>query len=110
MGDVAKRLAGPVLLSSGGATLYTVPASTLTIVRNIHVSNVQNAAVNNFTLGIGTGGSIPAGGNLFNSFIIGPASMLSWSTFLILNTGDQLIGISGASNVLNITISGVEVS
>lgn len=61
-----KRLSGPAALTNAAATIYTVPASTLTTVEHMHFAN--EAAVDAaLTLSIGTDG---AGKRLFKALVI----------------------------------------
>jgi hypothetical protein len=106
MPDVAKRLAGPALLTAAAATQYTVPAATTTILRNVHVSN-ETAATATFTLSIGTDA---AGKRLWTAVDIPTKSSLDWSGFIVLNAADVIQAFSGTASALTLTISGVEVS
>lgn len=105
MADLGVRLAGPVALGTSAATLYTVPASTTTTVRNIHINNESAAAVT-VTMSIGTDGagkrflgpglSIPAGGSY------------DWSGFLILAAAEVIQASASATTSLTATISGIQ--
>jgi hypothetical protein len=93
MPDVAKRLAGPALLTAAAATQYTVPAATTTILRNVHVSN-ETAATATFTLSIGTDA---AGKRLWTAVDIPTKSSLDWSGFIVLNAADVIQAFSGTA-------------
>lgn len=106
MGDLAKRVAGPTQLSTSAATAYTVPASTTTILRNIHVQNGTGTAAT-FTLSIGTDA---AATRFWDALSIPANSALDWSGFLVLATTEIVQWKAGTATALVATISGVEVS
>jgi hypothetical protein len=107
MADVAKRLCGPVALTAAGATYYTVPALTTTIVRNIHVSYSNSSS--SLTLTLGIGGVTPAL-SLFSGFLIPAFGTLDWSGFLVLAAGETVQALASSTAVLSLTMSGVETS
>jgi len=106
MADTAKRLSGPTALTTSAVTQYTVPASTTTILRSIHVAN-ESAATSWFTISIGTDG---AGKRLWYQQDVPPKSSFDWSGFIVLNATDVLQALTqtGTSNTL--VVSGVEVT
>lgn len=106
MADVAKRLAGPSLLTGTAATVYTVPGATATILRSIHVSN-ETGSTATFTLSIGTDA---AGKRLFTAVDIPTKGSLDWSGFIVLNAAEVLQAFSGTASALTLVVSGVEVS
>jgi hypothetical protein len=108
MADLAKRLVGPAALTATATTLYTVPASTTTIVRSIHIASIAGSASYPATLAIGTAAT--ATNALFYQYLIGANASLDWSGFLVLAAGETLSGLTSSTNVLTITISGIEVS
>lgn len=106
MADTAKRHAGPLLLTTAEQTLYTVPASTTAIVRGIRIANTSAAAV---TVKLSIGADA-AGTRLMSDVPIPANSVYDWSGFLVLATANTLRGQAGTTNVLTITVSGVEVT
>lgn len=107
MADTAKRLIGPIALTTTAATtLYTVPASTTTILRSIHVNN-ESAATATFTMSIGTDG---AGKRLFSAVDIPTKSVLDWSGFIVMTATEIIQASAGTATALTLTVSGVEVA
>jgi hypothetical protein len=102
--DTAKRLSGPALLTGSAATVYTVPASTTTVLRNIHVCNETGTAAT-LTMSIGTDG---AGKRLFMGFSVAANDVLDWSGAIIMNAAEVLQAFSGTASALTLTTSGVE--
>lgn len=106
MADLAKRLAGPTQLTASAATVYTTPGSTTTIVRNIHVVNVDTVP-RTFTLSVGADAS---GTRLYSAFMLSPGQTMVWTGFLVLAAAEVLQAYASAATAVNLTISGVEAS
>lgn len=103
------RVVGPIQLANATATLYTVPASTILVIRHIHLSNPTGGAVT-ATLAIGSGAtaanrildaqSIPAAGAGVTGNVLdlyGP-----WT----LAAAEILAGFAGAATSIVITVDG----
>lgn len=107
MARTPKRLFGPAALSNAAATKYTVPASTKTIVRHIHVTNSAGSACL-FTLSIGADAT---GTRLFDSFNI-PASPGAYDHYCyhVLETTEIIQANMATSNSLELTINGDEIT
>ena len=100
-----KRLVGPTLLSNAAATIYTVPASTLTTLQHLHFSNNTGSDA---TLSLSIGADA-AGTELFKSFNI-PANTVYdyYPQRGYLNAAEVVQAFSGTSNAINVTIWGLE--
>ncbi len=85
-------------------TQYTVPASTNTVVRHVHISNPSGSAVT-FTLSIG---SSAAGTRLFDAFSIAANTVYEHYCYHVLATTNIIQALAGTTNVLTLTISGDE--
>jgi len=107
MTDTAKRLVGPIALTTTAATtVYTVPASTTAVLRNIHVNN-ESGATATFTLSIGTDG---AGKRLWSALDIPTKSSFDWNGFIVLVAAEVIQSSAGTATALTLTISGVEIT
>ncbi len=106
MARTPKRLHGPALVTNAAATKYTVPASTKTIVRHIHVQNPSGSAVT-FTLSIGADA---AALRLFDAFSIGAGGILDHHCYYPLDAAEVLQALAGTTNILVLTISGDELT
>lgn len=101
------RLVGPSTLGTSSATLYTVPASTSVILKEILLVNTTTTA-ESVTLTIGGTTffyvSVPgyAAGSTSNQVVVALST--------VLNTSDVLAGLAGAASAVNITISGVTIA
>lgn len=104
MPRIAKRLAGPALITNAAATKYTVPASTLTIVRHVHVQNPTAAAVT-FTMSIGADA---AGTRIFDAYSIPAGTVLDHFCFYVLAAAEIIQALAGTTNVMTLTIDGEE--
>ena len=104
MPRIAKRLAGPAQVSNAAATKYTVPASTKTIIRHIHIQNPSGAAVT-FTCSIGADA---AGTRLMDALSIGANSIFDHFCYYVLDAAEIFQALAGTNNVLVLTINGDE--
>lgn len=107
MADTAKRLVGPLLIPVANTLLYTVPAATTTIVRNIHVAS--NAGTP-YSMSLGIGSSSTVANLLYYQFPIPGSGALDWSGFLVLAAGETLQAQASAAGLLSIVVSGIEVA
>lgn len=105
MARIAKRLAGPALVSNSVATKYTVPSTTKTVVRHIHVQNPSGSAVT-LTLSIGADA---AGTRLFDAYSIAAGSVLDHFCYYVLEAAEIIQGVAGTNNILTLTIDGDEI-
>lgn len=106
MADTAKRLYGPAQLTASAATLYTVPASTATILRYIRVANTT-ASDRTITLSVGADA---AATRIFAGQTVPANGALDWSGFIPLAAAEFLQGLASAATALTVTIAGVEVA
>jgi hypothetical protein len=111
MARIPKRLAGPAQVSNVAATKYTVPATTKTVVRHIHVQNPSGSAVT-FTLSIGADG---AATRVIDAFSIPAAaagvttSVVDWFVYYVLEAAEVIQAFAGTNNILTLTIDGDEI-
>lgn len=93
-------------LSGGNDTLYTVPASTETIVTHIRVVNHSGTDRTVKLWHDGTGDA---------NIILPPATVPAggWAEFdgtILMETGDTLVALASAASALSATVYGTEVS
>lgn len=111
MARIPKRLYGPAAVATGPATVYTVPALTKTIIRQIHVSNPSASPVT-LTLSVGADA---AGTRLWSTFSIPAAaagvvnSVQDWFQYLVMDAAEILTLSAGTNNILVIVITGDEI-
>jgi hypothetical protein len=104
MARTPKRLAGPAQVANTTATKYTVPATTKTIVRHIHVQNPSASAVT-FTLSIGADA---AAVRLFDAYSIAAGALLDHFCYYVLEAAEIIAANAGTNNILTLTIGGDE--
>lgn len=100
MADTLKNLYGGTLATSS-ATLYTVPASTKTILKEITLCNKTNTST---TATINVNGVTIVGGKTIpknETYVIELHS--------IIEVGKIIEGLAGMANTIDIYISGIEV-
>lgn len=107
-----KVISGPAYLAASATDIYTPPASTIyTVINQIQIANVTNAAVT-FTLYKGaTGGS--SGGTEIAKGVSVPANSVSppiyFSPGLKMTSTDFLSGLASAGSSLTIIVMGYQV-
>jgi hypothetical protein len=104
MATTPKRMAGPAQVSNAAATKYTVPASTVAIVRSMHVSNPSGGAVT-FTLSIGADA---AGTRLYDAFSIAANTSQEFFVYWVLTATEIIQAFAGTNNILTLTLDGEE--
>jgi hypothetical protein len=100
MATLTKALARGAFATSS-ATLYTVPASTSTVVTNIVITNTAGTA-GTFTLGL-------AGTSLATTVACAANSITTLDLKQVLATTQTITGLASATTI-NYHISGVEIS
>jgi hypothetical protein len=101
MADTLKKLGNGTLGNTSG-TLYTVPALTTTIVKEITLCNKSGVDVTATVTFDGTN-------------IVGAKSIAAHDTLVIelhsiLEAGDIIAGLAGATTSIDYTLSGIEVA
>ncbi len=101
-----KRLAGPALVTNAAATKYTVPATTKTIIRHIHVQNPSGSAVT-FTISIGADA---AGVRIYDAYSIAAGAVLDHFGIYVVDAAEIVQALAGTTNILTLTIDGEELT
>lgn len=102
-----KRLSQQVLTGSS-ATLYTVPASTVTNLRDIFVTNITAGAVT-YTLYLVASGDSPAIKNtIISARSLAANSTEQWRVNSMLATGDTIRGYAASPSSIVVQASGIE--
>lgn len=96
---------GQAAIGTGVSTLYTTPANTRTLVKELNIANTTAAAINvRVFIGSGAAGT----GNAFMYDIPVPANnSIQYNGIQVMNAGDT-IQVQAASAGLTITASGAE--
>lgn len=103
-----KRLVGPLALTTSLVDTYS-PTGTA-VIKQIIFNNTSNASVTVFAH-IGTG-TAPTGivGAIITQLTVGPYSQVIWSADIPLLSSDHLWIKAGTGSVVNVTVSGIEIS
>ena len=101
-----KRLAGPLLVTNAVVTRYTVPASTKTLIRNIHFQNNSGAGVD-ITVSIGADA---AGTRILDAQTLAADAVLDLYGPYVMDAAEILQTNASITNVCTITISGEEIT
>lgn len=106
MADTATRLCGPTQLAASAATVYTVPALTTAVMREVLVANTTAGAVS-VTVSIGADA---AGTRILPTVSVPATSVMQIVGWTVLEAGETLEAYASASSSLTLTISGVEIT
>jgi len=104
MARLAKRMAGPALVTNAAADKYTVATGRRGIIRHVHVQNPSGSAVT-FTMSIGADA---AGVRLFDAYSIAANTVLDHFCYYVLEAAEKIQALAGTTNVLTLTIDGDE--
>jgi hypothetical protein len=100
------RLAGPAQVSNAAATKYTVPASTLTVLKHIHIQNPSASSVN-FSMSIGADA---AGTRIFDVYPVAALSYIDLWVYFVLAAAEIVQAFAGTNNILTLTLDGDEIT
>jgi len=98
-------------VNSTAETLYTVPASTVSVIKDIHICNnsTTNCYVSLWL--VPNGGSVSNENIMFYQWDIPANDFAHWAGYQILDTaGDSIVAQSETANQITITISGAEIT
>ena len=98
----ATRFHGPAQVSNAATTKYTVPASSLAVVRHIHISNPSGSAVT-FTMSIGADA---AATRIFDAYSIAANTVLDHFCYYAVAATEIVQALAGTNNILTLTIDG----
>lgn len=98
---------GQAVLTTSYTTLYTVPASTRTYVKQMDICNTTGSSINVFVSLVPPAGTAGAGNALFYNTTLAGYSTLSWTGTQILNAQDT-IQVKASGVGCTITASGGE--
>jgi hypothetical protein len=107
MTDTPKRLYGPAQLAASAATVYTVPASTTTILRYIRIINTTSTD-RTVTVSIGVDA---ADTRIFSAMTV-PANggAIDWAGSVPMTAGEVIQAYASAASALTTILAGVEVT
>jgi hypothetical protein len=101
---IPKRLSGPALLGAAAATIYTVPANRIAVIRNIHLVN-ETAGDLTFTMSIGADA---AGTRIFMAQALPAEDVLDSFAPFVLTAGEILQAYGSAAASIACTVDGEE--
>lgn len=91
-------------------TLYTAPASTSTIVKNILICNTTASAATITLSFVASGGSAGATNRIMSALEVTANNTVAFDLSGVLATGDFISALQGTSGALTLHITGVEVT
>jgi hypothetical protein len=111
MARIPKRLYGPAQIATGPTTVYTVPALTKTVIRQIHISNPSASPV---TVTASIGADAAATRFLATYSIPAAAAGVTDSVrdiflYFVMDAAEILTLSAGTNNILVVVITGDEI-
>ena len=119
MSFLQKRLSGPSQITTTSQVLYTVPANTTTIVKQIIITNTSSSAktvtVRLKPLNVSESNTH----DILSSLFIGANETISFGCSMVLinnggaasnTTSDQITALCSANSSINLTVFGIEES
>jgi len=112
MSSKATNMTPTQQLANAAATVYTVPANTLGVIRHIHVQNPSALPVT-FTMSLGADA---AGKRIYDAYSIPaaaagqPASVLDVFCYYVLPAGTTVQAFAGTAATLTFTMDGQELT
>ena len=106
MAFTQKRLAGPIAMATSAGNIYTTPAGTSTIVKQIMLCNTDSAT-QTATLYVADYTAAAAAKTIFKLISLDPSETTILNLSLVLYTTEKISGLASNAGV-TITISGIE--
>lgn len=98
---------GQAAITTGVTTLYTVPASTRTLLKEFSIANTTGAAINVRVFLVPSAGSANTGNAFLYDVAVPANNTLQYNGIEVLNAGDT-IQVQAASAGLTIIASGAQ--
>lgn len=106
MANTVKKLSHSALTATTTTTLYTVPASTTTIIKEILLCNTDTSAR---TVTIQAGSTTGVADRILSALSLAPGETKILSLSTVLLTTETITGGASVTSVVSCLISGVEV-
>lgn len=94
---------------TAATTLYTAPASTTSLIKNIIICNTTSSAATLTLSLVPSGGSAGVTNRIMSSLNISANDTVAMDLSGVLSTGDFISALQGTSGSLTLHITGVEV-
>lgn len=98
---------GQAAITTGVTTLYTVPASTRTLLKEFSIANATGAVINARVFLVPSAGAAGTGNAFLYDVPVPANNALQYNGLQVMNAGDT-IQVQAASAGLTITASGAE--
>jgi hypothetical protein len=104
-----KELTPVTELTTSAATLYTAPASTTALVKQIVIANVSGLDARATLHIVPSGGSVAAENKIFGEVLIPANTTQLIDGSMIVPTGATIRGLANIADAINVHVSGVEI-
>ncbi|CAB4128639.1 hypothetical protein UFOVP225_50 [uncultured Caudovirales phage] len=103
------RLAGPAQLSTSATAIYTAPASTTTVIKQIIINNTSASAVAVSAYVLPVSATASAANAIISSLTVAPNSQLIWAADIPITAGEKLSMLAATGSVMTYVVSGIEI-
>jgi hypothetical protein len=101
---------GQAQLTTGTTTLYTVPSSTRTVVRDMQIVNTSLVTAT-VTVWIDTDGTSATDAEaVLKTFSIAPSDFLHWFGWVVMTAAATIKATASANSSISITVNGAEIT
>ncbi|MGC4378243.1 hypothetical protein WD019_15145 [Fictibacillus sp. Mic-4] len=95
---------------TAASTLYTVPANTKSIVKNVVLTNTTGADATITLHFVPSGGTAGAANKVISSYTVSANDTVVIDLSAVLEAGDTIQGLQGTASAVTVYLSGVEVA
>jgi len=105
-----KSLGQATIASGSNTTLYTVPAATTGIVKDIHICNVTATAAD-ITVWVDVDGTAATDSEaIIKEWSVPANEFLHWDGYIIMSAASTIKATAGTGSAITVTVSGAEIS
>lgn len=105
----AKRLSGPVALSTSEVSQFTVASGRSVVVKQFVFTNHTAASATVTANLVPAAGSASAGNRIIGGLVIGANSTIIVAVDLPMAVSESIVAVASAASTINLTITGVEI-
>ena len=107
MAIIQKRIAGPAQLTASSATYYTCPSATVTIVKQIILTNTT-ASSKTATVRIYTTGTETNTFDILSAITLAANETLAFNCSIVMVATETIKAFASSATSVNLTVSGIE--
>lgn len=107
---IAKRLSGPVVLTTSAVSQFSVGAGKTAVCKQFIISNTSASSASVTFHLVPSSGSAAIGNAFVYQLSIAPNSSLIYAADIPLESGESIHALASAGSAVNLTITGIEIN